>query len=404
MSKHDWPKVRERKVNVKGRDYSYYYVDLGMVDGKRRTKNFKHEKRKAELWAEKKRIERAKIGADAMRLSDNQKRDAVEALRILKNSDTLKAAASYFIKHNQPACTKRTVKQVVSEYIQEAQDDNLREASIQDLKNRLGRFDDAFGDESIGDITGNEILDWSKSKHTAKKDGEAISALTRKHYLTVAGGLINYALEQSYISRNPLTKKSRRRRNRDGLQNERLPEILSVKEIRATVAAADAHVPAMLPAILIGFFAGVRTKELRELEWKNVNLDKKLITIPPTIAKGRSVRHIQIQANLFAWLVACKKESKFVALQGTAWRYGFDKVRSLAKIDPWPHNAMRHSFATYHLAMFEDQNKTALELGHRDTTMLFRHYRALATKQDAEDFWSIKPGKRDVIQFARNVG
>ena len=52
---------------------------------------------------------------------------------------------------------------------------------------------------------------------------------------------------------------------------------------------------------------------------------------------------------------------------------------------------MRHTFASYHLAMFRSAEKTALELGHRDTTMLFSHYRELVQIADAEEYWSIKP-------------
>ena len=57
----------------------------------------------------------------------------------------------------------------------------------------------------------------------------------------------------------------------------------------------------------------------------------------------------------------------------------------------WQQDIMRHTFASYHLAMFRSAEKTALELGHRDTTMLFSHYRELVQIADAEEYWSIKP-------------
>jgi integrase len=58
---------------------------------------------------------------------------------------------------------------------------------------------------------------------------------------------------------------------------------------------------------------------------------------------------------------------------------------------PWPKNCLRHSFASYHLAMHESADKTALQMGHRSTTMLFEHYRELVTRSDAERFWGILP-------------
>ena len=61
---------------------------------------------------------------------------------------------------------------------------------------------------------------------------------------------------------------------------------------------------------------------------------------------------------------------------------------------------MRHSFASNHLTHYGDQNRTALELGHRDTDLLYKHYRALVTKEDAEKYWDIKPVVvRGALQF-----
>jgi integrase len=58
---------------------------------------------------------------------------------------------------------------------------------------------------------------------------------------------------------------------------------------------------------------------------------------------------------------------------------------------PWPQDCLRHSFASYHLAMFESAEKTALQMGHNSTDMLFRHYRELVTKEQAEKFWALMP-------------
>jgi hypothetical protein len=47
----------------------------------------------------------------------------------------------------------------------------------------------------------------------------------------------------------------------------------------------------------------------------------------------------------------------------------------------WPPNALRHGFASYHLAKFNDQAKLAIELGHTKQDLLFRHYQRRATRQ-----------------------
>ncbi len=71
-------------------------------------------------------------------------------------------------------------------------------------------------------------------------------------------------------------------------------------------------------------------------------------------------------------------------------RKQLDKVRKMADVT-WGHDIMRHTFASYHLAYHGSPDRTAHELGHRDTNMLFRHYRQLVTKEEAEKFWDIRP-------------
>ena len=127
------------------------------------------------------------------------------------------------------------------------------------------------------------------------------------------------------------------------------------------------------------------------LDWKNIDFTAKLITVTPAIAKRRSVRHVDITDNLAAWLLPQRKDSGPVAFPQAEWRWKFDRVRKAANLSKWPANGLRHSFASYHLAQHNDQNKTALLLGHRSTDVLFNHYRGLVTADDAARFWSIRP-------------
>ena len=409
--------IHPRKTTVKGKVYQRYAVDFGTDSvGNRRRRTFstvgkaktgiREHLDKSRADAEARGILEKKIGEKAKHLGADDLLDAATGLQVLKGAATLTDAARYFMTHNRPPSGKRTVKDVITEYLAEAEADGLRPASMQDMQNRLGRFSAALGSKPIHEIGRSDVQQWSRSKHTAKQNGNPISGLTRKHYLTVVGGLFNYALEQGYVAENPLTKKSRRRRKQNGMEDESMPEIIEVVQVEAIMHAAEKHFPSMVPALAIGFFAGVRTNEVRQLDWSNVNLADRRITIPPSIAKKRSVRHIDIADNLAAWLMPRQQDAGPVAPRGGTWRYRFDKVRSKANIVRWPHNAMRHSFATFYLLRTDDANKTALQLGHRDTDLLFNHYRGLATKEDAEKFWSIFPrdSEDNIIAFSSSHG
>ena len=63
-----------------------------------------------------------------------------------------------------------------------------------------------------------------------------------------------------------------------------------------------------------------------------------------------------------------------------------------AGVMEWPDNALRHSFASYHLAQFKNAASTALELGHHDSRITFAHYRELVKPTEAERYSDIQTG------------
>jgi hypothetical protein len=57
-----------------------------------------------------------------------------------------------------------------------------------------------------------------------------------------------------------------------------------------------------------------------------------------------------------------------------------------------PHNALRHSFCTYHVAMHGDAGKTATLLTHRgNVSILYEHYRGNATRAAGEAYFNLRP-------------
>jgi integrase len=75
----------------------------------------------------------------------------------------------------------------------------------------------------------------------------------------------------------------------------------------------------------------------------------------------------------------------------------FERARAVAGINEWPQNALRHSFASYHLAHFKNAASTALELGHHDSRVTFAHYRELVKPKEAARYWKLKPVKTSKV-------
>ena len=120
----------------------------------------------------------------------------------------------------------------------------------------------------------------------------------------------------------------------------------------------------------------------------------------PAVAKMRRARHVHIKENLAAWLLPHRRQSGLVAPAGEKWCSRFDAVREKAGV-AWTKNTMRHSYASNHLVKHGDAARTALQLGHhRDTSMLFEHYRALVKAEDAKEYFDIRPAEAgSVIAF-----
>jgi integrase len=131
------------------------------------------------------------------------------------------------------------------------------------------------------------------------------------------------------------------------------------------------------------------------LDWSEIDFDSGLIKVTAQKSKTAQKRFVTMQPNLREWLLPLRKHKSNVTSED--FRYSFDDVRKAAGIDQWPDNALRHSFASYHLAHFKNAAATALELGHHDSRITFAHYRELVKPKDAERYWNIKPATTEKI-------
>jgi len=398
--------VAKTSYTVRGKEYPRYLVRyLDESTGKRTRKVFstlaearrfaERCNRDAGIRDERQTILQKRIGEDAAKLSADVLHDAVAALATLAGRGSLQDAASHYVRYLQATANDApTVSELMAAYMENSEAQGLRPRSLSDLRVRLGRFARAFGSRKVNSITSADVNGWLDE--LKRPDGKRISPLTRQHYRFAVGGMLNFAIDRDYITGNPVAPKTRSRRSKGSNKLTNTAEILSPAQVRAIMDAAVEHVPAMIAPLALGFFAGVRTAEINRLEWdRHVVPSKGLISITADIAKRRSVRNITIAdlPRLAKWLALTPETTGRVApFTERAWRDALELVREKAGITHWPHNAMRHSFASYHLQHFSDAGKTSLILGHSGgTALLFEHHKALTTSEAAAEYWSIAP-------------
>lgn len=201
--------------------------------------------------------------------------------------------------------------------------------------------------------------------------------VTQQHRRAMLTAVFNQAVRDGVLATNPASViKTHRRRAATP------PGIFAPDEAAMYLDAAREHSPGMLAANAIGLYAGLRLSEIRRLDWSRVLVERGFIEVTAGTAKTKSRRIVDMQpclALILGPLVAA----------GPVCPVGHVHLeRVLRKKLPFrvPPNAARHSFVSYHLALFGDVAKTELQAGH-DRAILFAHYRELVSKADAEKYF-----------------
>jgi integrase len=168
------------------------------------------------------------------------------------------------------------------------------------------------------------------------------------------------------------------------------------------LTAAELHPELeVVPVIAIGLFAGLRMSEIKQLDWRNIDFEHRVIDVDESIAKTRQQRNVDMSDSLIAWLVPyIRAEGSIIP---TGFRQKMEQLRELAGIKKWPNNGLRHSFGSYHVAFFQNPNMTALQMGHATTDMLFKYYRNYRIpKKDMQRYWQLvpTPDGKQIVTFS----
>jgi integrase len=331
----------------------------------------------AKNWIDQKQTEIYNEGINALNLTAAQRVEAAKAIQTLKGV-TLTAAVEYYMKGHPNIGNTRTLGQFYAEYLQAKTQDNLRPMSMHAIKHFCGNIVDAFGRRGIQEITTTDLKQWF--------DRCRFKPTTRNNHITYARGLFQAAVRAELIDKNPAAGLTR------PIVDERTPGIFSVTDTTTLLNTASKKYSRLVPFLAIGFFAGLRTAELCAIKWADINLARRLITVPATIAKKRRQGYVNISDNLLAWLApyAACMAGRVTPADSTRRRI----LRHLLKATGirWISNGMRHSFGSYHLAAYGDPHQTANQMRHRgDTSILLDHYRALVRPDEAQAYWKITP-------------
>jgi integrase len=348
------------------------WVVRSKIDGKWERKFFE-TKGAAETYVEQKEIELLNEGKEGVKFPYWLRIAAQEGQdRLQPHGKTISDAVDFYVKHLQATKKSAKVSQAADELIENRKAAGASKRYCYDLKLRIGRFSKVFGDRVVSTINTAEIDEWLGALNLAP--------VTRNTFRRDLRTLFSFCVIRRYCIENPV-KNARKAKQVDGDVG-----ILAIDEIEAVLKVADKR---SLPYFAIGAFTGVRPAELHRLNWEDIHWGPKLIEVKASKSKTARRRFITLRPNLLKWLQPYRKH------RGPICPPGFRKLelatRTKAEITTWPSNALRHSFASYHLAHFKNAAELALEMGHTNQNMIFQHYRQLVTPREAAKYWKIVP-------------
>lgn len=272
----------------------------------------------------------------------------------------------------------RPVPAVVDQMIKAKETAGLSERYIRSLRSHLRRFAAAFS-TNISSVTTGLIDQWLESL--------SIGPRARNNVRLSVVTLFKFARAQGYLPKGEATEADATMKSKD--LGGRI-DIFTPEELTDLLEAAGAEERLY---IALGAFTGIRSAELLRLEWSDVNFKRGHITVSARKSKTATRRLVPIAPNLNEWLAPYR---------GAVGKVIVVRASRRARLIPehWPNNVLRHSYATYRLAVTHDAARVALEMGN-SPNMLFRNYLELADEQTGKEWFSITPKQSpNVVQFA----
>jgi len=380
--------MKENVTVNKTKHPRYNYIVRYSEGGQRREKNFKIKSGEngADAWAEKKREELENHGnmlesiTQAERNAVIEFRELVSSLPRHAQSVTLSDAVKTYSKGIKERHKSVSCSVVADKYISKLKISGCSKRHIETIEGRVNRFNADYGDWLAYDVSSEIIDDFLISLNLAPR--------TQINYRLAINGFFNHAIKMKATPTNPV---------KDAIKTKVLPSetgILNPKQVYSLLLVADDRT---LPALAISFFAGLRRSEIERLDWSEIDLEEGHIEVKARKSKSAQRRLVPISDNLKSWLAPYEQLEGKVTLSPQIFRKGFEKARKAAGITDYPHNAGRHSYASYHLAMHDDAGKLATSLGHPNPTMLYKHYRAIVKPKNAVIYWDIVPDDKEEI-------
>ena len=376
-SKTSWPPI----VALKYPSGKTAFQVCCMIQGQRIREAYP-TKAEAETRAAQIRQQQDNEGAAGFALPPDARVEASKCIAKLKPFNVeITEAVDYYVEHVLAYQDKPTVNATIAEIVKVKESNGRRRDTIDNFRIRAERFAETFGERRLATITPEEIRAWLNNKLVHR--GCELGPVSKVNYLVAVGNVFAYGVKHGYCDRNPAKLVDRPSRENGEIK------YLTLEQVVSLLLHAEKY--ELVPYVALGVFAGLRPeKELGALDWSKVSLSERTIRIDASLAKTRQRRVIEMDEALVAYLTPyAKRRGPVVEMGDREFRTRWENCRKDAGI-AWHNDVMRHTFATYHLAAFNDIGKLSLQMGN-SPQVIHSAYKGLVSKADAERFFALRP-------------
>jgi integrase len=285
-------------------------------------------------------------------------------------------AVRHFVSHLATQLSKKKdALDAVNEYLNSFDEQSSRSRNYSTVRSILYQFGRAFG-KTLDSITLKEFHVYLR--------GVSESGRTRNNHLGTLKTFYKWAQKWGYMPDGDMVINKV-----DAFKEEDIKiEIFTPDEMRRLLAAANDDI---LPALVVGAFAGVRTAEIGRLHWEDIRLDEGVIMLDSAKTKTKRRRMPLISDNLKAWLVKLKGDKTGLIRQGQTKFHKDRNALCKATGIAWKDNGLRKSYISYRMAQPDaDSSKVAKQCGN-SADMIEEYYKGLVTPSSAEEWFSIFP-------------
>lgn len=224
-----------------------------------------------------------------------------------------------------------------------------------------------LGDMSMKDVTSLDLFHW---QDILRQKGLAATTCNRSLFLIKY--IFNSAQRWGHIPESPardvssLPEEDFRERY---LSNEEARRLLEVLNTETNISAA--HVIRLL------LFTGARKSEILSARWENVNMERRMLTVP--LSKSGRARHIPLSDAALQIFKELPRDSEWVFPSNRTKHHMtsvfsvWNKVRRKAGLEDVRMHDLRHSFASFLINSGCSLYEVQRILGHHDPKVTTRY-------------------------------